>query len=168
MANSPGQGRRPKPPQVRIFSGAHRNDRHGSKDAVGSERVLSELPDPPRGKRAEFKKRWQEYGSEMARIGILTARDLPALELLCDAHQQAAEAEESLEEAGDPYLPTMGGGLQRHPAFTTLREARSLIQKMQLNLGFSPVGRSSVPPTVETGKTKGVQNISRRSEAAGE
>ena len=165
MTRTPGQGRKPKPPQLRIADGTHRNDRHGQKKAVGSEKVLNEVPKPPTGKGKNFQKWWKHYAGEMLATGTLTARDIAPLEVLCDAQEELAAAMQTMDQAeidGMLYLPTMGGAMVKHPVFTVISSLRKTILTYQLNLGFTPTGRSKVPPSVVTDKSSKVQGMNRK------
>ena len=152
--------RHPKAPSLRIADGTHRNGVHGPKEAYGSETLLTEVPKPPAKKKTEFVRRWKQYGGEMLQVGVLTARDLPALEALCDAHQDEADARADIARNGD-YFPTMSG-MARHPAFVTMEKARAFIQQAQMNLGFSPMGRAKVPPATGITKSSKVQGMNRK------
>jgi len=154
-------GRPPKPPQLRIHDGTHRDDRHGPRAAIGVEKVLTVCPRPTAKKRVVFVKWWKHYCAELITVGVLTARDLAAVETLCDAHQDEADARQALSRAEEQYMPTMSGGLARHPAFITMENARRVVVTMQVNLGFSPVGRNKVPPTAVSDKSK-VQGMNRK------
>ena len=153
--------RHPKAPSLRIADGTHRKGVHGPKEAYGAETVLTELPKPPAKKRAEFVRRWKQYGEQMLSVGVLTARDLPALEQLCDAHQDEFDARQDIQTNGQ-YFPTMGGGIARHSGFVTMEKARAFIQQAQMNLGFSPMGRAKVPPAVGNAKSSKVQGMNRK------
>lgn len=151
-------------PQLRIAKGTHRKDRHGEKAAVGAEQLLAAVPKCPAGKGKEFQKWWKHYCGEMVTTGTLTARDLAPLEMLCDAHQELARAHQVLSEAeadGIDYVPTMGGGMAKHPVFNVIATCRRQIAAYQVNLGFTPTGRSRVPPSITTDKAK-VQSMKRR------
>lgn len=152
--------RHPKAPSLRIADGTHRKGVHGPKEAYGAETVLTELPRAPAKKKAEFTRRWKQYAGELLAVGVLTARDLPALEALCDAHQDEADARADIQKNGD-YFPTMSG-MARHPGFVTMEKARAFIQQAQMNLGFSPMGRAKVPPALGNTKSSKVQGMNRK------
>lgn len=139
-------GRPPKAPELRIADGTHRKDRHGSKEQYGAETVIDKVPRCPDNKGEEFAKRWKRYCGEMLRVGVLTSRDLDAIEQLCDAHEDQARAQAALIRDGD-FIPTQTG-FARHPAMLTIEKARIFIMQAQINLGFSPSGRIKVPPKV--------------------
>ena len=153
-------GRPPKAPTIRIADGTHRKDRHGPAETLGAETLISEAPKPPSKRRAVFNRWWKHYSEEMVRVGVLTSRDLAALEMLCDARQDESDARDAIKRDGD-YFPTMSG-MARHPAFTTLEKARAFVHQAQQAMGFSPVGRFKVPPVVGVAKSNKVQGLNRK------
>lgn len=155
-------GRPPKAPQLRIADGTHRKDRHGSKEQYGAEQVIEKVPRCPEGKGEEFARRWKFYCAEMLRVGVLTTRDLPSIEQLCDAHEDQARAQRDLEREGG-YIVTQGGGVARHPGMLTIEKARVYILQAQINLGFSPSGRVKVPPKIAAAvKSNKVAGLDRK------
>lgn len=155
-------GRPPKPPELRLASGTHRNHRHGPRDAIGTETVLTKVPRiPDKSKRPEFRLRWKQYCSCLIDVGRLTIRDLPAIEGICDAHQDYFDAQEKLKNPADQYLKT-ANGLVRHPAFTTLERCRKFIADEQPNLGFGPSGRTRFPPVKAAGPSNQIQTLNRK------
>lgn len=153
-------GRPPKPPELRIADGTHRADRHGDKNAYGSESYIDSMPKCPDGKQPTFRKWWRHYCLAMIKVGQLTERDTSAIEQLCDAHQEVFDAEKELSEAGR-YRETPFG-ISAHPALKTLLLSRKQIQTAQINLGFGAVGRSKVPPRNTTDPKKGVSGLKRK------
>lgn len=154
-------GRPPTPPQLRIADGTHRDDRHGSKEAIGLEKLIDTVPPiTDKTKRAEYKKRWKSYSKLMIDVGILTARDLPLLEQLCDAHQALIDA---LKELGGPenHYSNTKQGFVRHPALATSERLRKDIVGIQQLLGFGPRARASVPPV------QSLLNTSKKSDSVG-
>ncbi len=139
------KGRPPKAPELRIADGTHRRDRHGDKDAFGKEQYLESVPACPSGKKPTFRKHWRRYCEALIAVGQLTTRDIPAIEELCEAHQECFEAESSIKSAGARYVETPFG-ISAHPAVGTILKVRKLIHGMQIALGFTAVGRSKVPP----------------------
>ena len=155
-------GRPPKPPELRLANGTHRNHRHGPRDAIGTETVLSKVPHiPDKSKRPEFRRRWKQYCSCLIAVGRLTSRDLPVIEGICDAHQHYFDAQEHLKDPAKWYIET-ASGLARHPAFVTLDRCRKFIADEQPNLGFGPSGRARFPPMVAAGQTSQIQTMNRR------
>ena len=156
------RGRPPKAPELRIADGTHRKDRHGSKEQYGAETVIEKVPKCPESKGEEFARRWKRYCGEMLRVGVLTSRDLDAIEQLCDAHEDQARAQFALRQDGD-FVSTQGGGVARHPAMLTVEKARIYILQAQINLGFSPSGRVKVPPKVSAiTKSNKVAGLNRK------
>jgi phage terminase small subunit len=105
----------PTPPQLRVANGTHRKDLHGSATAIKSEPVLIKVPPVPRGKRAEFKRRWKFVCQQLVNVGILTGRDVFGVEQLCDAYQEVYDAEQRIKKDG-LYMRGRQAGLVLHPA----------------------------------------------------
>jgi P27 family predicted phage terminase small subunit len=154
------RGRPPKPPELRIADGTHRKDRHGDIESFGAEVLLSSIPKCPDRKGPVFKSCWRHYAERLIQVGQLCARDIKPLEALCDAHQDESDAREIMSQQG-AYFETMSG-LSRHPAWNTIEKLRKFIQDAQINLGFSPAGRSKVPPTVQGAKKSSLQSLNRK------
>lgn len=160
-----GQGRPPTPPQIRIAKGTHRDDRHGSKAAIGAEKLLDSVPKVPSGKGEAFKRWWKHYASEMLAAGTLTARDVAPLEMLCDAHQLLADAQvkhDDAERNGELYMPTITGAIAKHPVFQVIAQASKTIAMYQINMGFTPTGRSKVPPANVQSQRNSVSGMNRK------
>lgn len=154
------KGRPPKAPELRIADGTHRKHRHGDIEAYGAEVLITKLPKAPDNKGQVFLDCWKHYAQRLIEVGQLSQRDLKPLEALCDAHQDESDAREALRQDG-PYFATMQG-ISRHPAWNTIENLRKFIQAAQINYGFSPVGRSKVPPTVQGKKQSSLQSLNRK------
>lgn len=156
------RGRPPKAPQLRIADGTHRKHRHGSKEQYGAETVIEKVPKVPDNKSEVFSRYWKRYCQDMLRVGVLTSRDLSAIEQLCDAHDDQDRAQQAIARDGD-YVTTQGGGVQRHPGMLTIEKARLFIMQAQVALGFTPIGRVKVPPKVAASvKSNKVAGLDRK------
>lgn len=159
-------GGQPKPPQLHIIQGTFREDRHGSKDAVLSEQVLSKVPAPPPMVSAVFKRWWKSYCEDLIQVGVLTQRDLKAVHMLCDAHEQFELACEIRDEAtrnGTLYSYNDSGNPVKHPVLAEILSLRPIIQKYQKELGMTPTARLRITPRIPDQKTKkpAVQSMNR-------
>lgn len=151
----------PKPPQLRISKGTHREARHGAKESFGEDALLISVPKAPSGKGSVFVKWWKHYATKMIAVNSLTDRDIAALEQLCDAHHRLANAEKQLAEDGE-YFKDDYGNIKRHPALLTVEKCAALIRSRQNDLGFSPTGRLRVPARKKVDESTGVETLSRK------
>jgi P27 family predicted phage terminase small subunit len=110
------------------------------------------IPQPPRGRGTEFVKRWREYAKIMAEGGNLDTRYLPALEMLCDAHQQIIEADNDLVAAGGRYVQSEKGTIMAHPACVRRETAKREVLKYQQELCLTPATHSKAKQTKKTVK----------------
>ena len=114
-------------------------------------------PQPPRGRGDEFVFRWRMYARIMFDTGILMPQFMPALEQLCDAHQQIVDADEDLRANGGRYLHSEKGTVMAHPACVRRETAKRDVLKYQQELCLTPTtsGRKPVAKksaSVETAK----------------
>lgn len=131
----------PTPPQLRLAAGTHMPKRHGDAAAIEAEKRFEKVPPAPRSKGAEFKRRWKQYGEALVAVGILTERDLPCLELLCDAHQERADCERTIRKDG-LFLETKYNGRKLHPAAVHRQRSYDLIVRLQKELCCTPMSRA--------------------------
>lgn len=160
-------GGQPKPPQLHIIQGTFREDRHGSRDAVMSEEVLKRVPTAPAMSSDVFKRWWKSYCDDLIQVGVLTQRDLKAVQMLCDAHEQMEKASDIRDEAernGMLYYLNDSGNYVKHPALAEINALRTVIQKYQKELGMTPTARLRITPKIPDQSKKkngGVQSMSR-------
>jgi P27 family predicted phage terminase small subunit len=95
------------------------------------------IPQPPRGRGTEFVKRWREYVLIMHEVGTLLPRYYPALEMLCDAHQQIVLADAVLATDGT-YMVSEKGTVMAHPACVRRESAKREVLKYQQELCLTP------------------------------
>lgn len=138
-------GRPPKPPQLKILTGTHRPDRHGSAAAISAERRIVTPPEPPLGKCEEFAARWNGYCGVLIGAGVLTGRDLGCLEVLCDAHVLLKDSTDALKKDGQ-YQTDKKGTVKAHPALIRKEQAIKMILQYQTQLGLTPSARAKVAP----------------------
>jgi len=112
-----------------------------------SDSVKYQSPQPPRGRGDEFVARWRSYARLMFDTGILHDQFMPALEMLCDAHQQMLEADETLTKDGR-YLTSEKGTMMAHPACVRRETAAANVLKYQKELCLTPT-TSGRRPTIK-------------------
>lgn len=104
---------------------------------------ISEVPKAPDhlsdGARAE----WNLLAPAAVSIGTLTAVDLRAMELLCDALATIAELTEAVRVEGYT-LQTGDGGRKGNPLLRSISEQRSQAMKLLASFGLTPLGRMSI------------------------
>lgn len=82
MAGKRGKGGRPpKPVPVRIADGTHRNDRHGSVDALVQP---AEAPEKPHFENAAAADLWDTLVAELIELGVAKSTDAALLQSMCE------------------------------------------------------------------------------------
>ena len=141
----------PKPLHKHLADGTFRADRHGNKEAIQSDPLLTVIPPVPRPHKTEhktFQGWWDYYAQQMIDAGILVARDLGALTMLCDAHEQLAKADAAIKRDG-LYLTTEKGGTVAHPAVVRRENAKREIFAYQKELSLTVRARATAGPVVQ-------------------
>jgi len=107
-------------------------------------------PQPPRGRGDEFVARWRAYARLMHETGILQDQFMPALEMLCDAHQQITDADEDLKANGGRYIYSDKGTAMAHPACVRRETAKRDVLKYQQELCLTPTTSGRKPAKAKT------------------
>jgi P27 family predicted phage terminase small subunit len=104
---------------------------------------LTEAPEPPPRLSEKAQGEWRILAPIVTQLGVLTAADMRAFQLLCECLGTAAEAEDMLREEG-MTLPTVGGGTRAHPAIKAMEIARNQAARLMTEFGLTPKGRQAV------------------------
>jgi P27 family predicted phage terminase small subunit len=133
---------------------------------VVQEDSITKVPPCPVSGNPVFKKWWNRYCEDLIRVGVLTARDLAAVEMLCSAHASLERVTEVLTEAeenGSLYLMTDNGSYSKHPGLGEAAGLRKTIESYQHKLGLDPTARIRITPKVPQDKVKGkVAGLNRK------
>lgn len=109
----------------------------------------------PPGEANRFRQWWEHYCEALISAGVLVARDLTCIAMLCDAHLQMEAAELVLQQEGR-YRETDKGGVQAHPANVRRETAKREIAACQKELAMTPIARMKGGPVMQdpdAGKT---------------
>lgn len=104
-------------------------------------------PPPPDGMSSRAAAEWTRVAPLVVSLGLLTASDLRALELLVEMLATEAQLRETLDREG-LTIATGAGGSKAHPALRALSDARTQAARLLDAFGLSPRGRQAIdaPP----------------------
>jgi P27 family predicted phage terminase small subunit len=130
------------------LQGTARADRQPHADYASR---LRELPPAPRSLPPDARRIWRNLAAITVGLGVLTAADLPLLELLVVTIGAEAHARATLKADG-LTIGAGSGGRKKHPAAAIAETARSQALTMMREFGLSPKARQSVdtapPPQI--------------------
>ena len=101
------------------------------------------LPKAPVTLNKYGKKLWNEYGEMFMNVGLLTAGDLIALEMLCSSYGRWVKAELDVAESGE-VLVSDTGGVYQNPVLSVANRAYDNLKKMLAEFGLTPAERTRV------------------------
>lgn len=141
------RGPKPKPTALRVFEGdpgrllakRHGEAQPGIPDAV---------PQPPEWLGKIGKAKWRELAPHLYPIGLLTAVDVDALALYCEAWDELFAMRALIDESGAVAVSEKGGEYQ-HPAVGIKNKAIQRIKQFGALFGVGPatrVGLNVAPP----------------------
>lgn len=108
---------------------------------------LTVAPPPPPGMSSRAAAEWVRVAPLVVSLGLLSASDLRALELLAETLATEAQLRETLDREG-LTIATGTGGSKAHPALRALSDARAQAARLLDAFGLSPRGRQAIdaPP----------------------
>ncbi|MFP3506525.1 phage terminase small subunit P27 family [Burkholderia sp. SIMBA_062] len=108
---------------------------------------LDEAPPPPDGVSYRAATEWTRVAPLVMSLGLLTASDLRALELLAETLATEAQLRETLDREG-LTIATGSGESKAHPALRALSDARAQSARLLDAFGLSPRERQAIdaPP----------------------
>lgn len=129
---------RPNPPTaLKLLRGGHK------------ERINDDEPMPDDGTpecpstNPDIVEVWQYTVRQLSRMRIVTMADRDALYAYCTHVVQFRLAQKMIERDG-PIITGSHGGLQRHPATNTIREASAAIKAYSTVFGLTPGARAGI------------------------
>lgn len=140
---------RPKPSHLKVVQGTVRKDRVNKREP----KPKLETPKPPGWMSDEGKVMWGRFSVQLEQMGVLTAADGPALELLVTSYLEFVKLEKQLADEGYTYLTVATNGervTKANPAASMLREARQQHRMLLIEFGLTPAARTKVH-TVQRG-----------------
>jgi len=140
------RGPPPKPTVLKALEGTYRPDRAVPNEP---EPALGAPPCPPHLSGAG-KVAWEFFVEELLQLGVLAVRDGPALEMLCSAYAEFAQANEIVEREGLTFRGTTKSGemLLPHPAVRIRADAWRRVHRMLVEFGLTPSARTRVSALV--------------------
>ena len=99
--------------------------------------------DPPGWLRSEAVEVWQRLAPDLERRGVLTAWDVDALAILCDAIVQYRQASALVAHAG-VIIKGRRDGAVKNPALQIVRDTAQTIRAYCQEFGLTPSARSGV------------------------
>ncbi|MDN7458178.1 MULTISPECIES: phage terminase small subunit P27 family [Burkholderia] len=110
---------------------------------------LDIAPPPPAGMSSRAAAEWVRVAPLVVSLGLLSASDLRALELLAETLATEVRLRETLDREG-LTIATGTGGSKAHPALRALSDARAQAARLLDAFGLSPRGRQAIdaPPPV--------------------
>lgn len=141
------RGPAPKPTPLRVLHG-DRKDRINNAEPVPSTAPIR----PPRWLSKPARVVWRAYAPDLQTQGVLTAWDVEALAIWCDAVVRRRAALEQLEELGpvrevpiiDKDGELVGTRLVKNPWTFVLTECDAQVQRYGARFGLTPSDRSQL------------------------
>lgn len=138
------KGRKPKPTHLKLVQG-----NPGKRALNKSEpKPRRERPSPPAHVSDKARETWGYVAAILDDMGVLTATDALALEVLCEAYSDFLGARSELNQFGSNYYETTnatGGVMHRaHPAVAVMQDADRRIKAWLAEFGMTPSARSRV------------------------
>lgn len=103
---------------------------------------LRAVPSAPTRLSRMARAHWERVGALAVGAGVLTGRDLAALELVAEALETVERATRTLRREG--LVLRSGKARKAHPALGALRDARSIALRCLIELALTPRSRGSV------------------------
>ncbi|HET8684988.1 MAG TPA: phage terminase small subunit P27 family [Micromonosporaceae bacterium] len=141
------RGPAPKPTNLRLLHG-DRKDRVNDAEP----RPSTSAVEPPRWLPADALAIWREYAPDLVRKGVLTAWDVEAFAVCCDAAARRRRAVAVLQRDGEVLeLPVFdkngkltGHRLGRSPWLLVLNQADAQLQRWAARFGLTPSDRTQL------------------------
>src|SRR5579859_4068277 len=138
-------GRRPKPTHLKLVQG---NPGKRALNAEAEPREPRVLPPAPDHMTVMAKEAWYHLAPLLDQMGILTAADLKALEMACEAYAEVRECRDAIELAGGGTYETrnLAGEVmfRARPEAARLADADRRFRGWLIEFGLTPAARSKV------------------------
>ncbi len=104
------------------------------------------LPEAPEELSDDAQRIWQEYGAQLAMLGVMSRIDGATFATFCQTYARWLECNTYLRDA--PLLVDRpGGGLEINPALKVLDQLQSQLLKVAGEFGLSPSSRAKITTT---------------------
>ncbi len=136
-------GRKPKPTHLKILAGNPGKRPLNTEEPKSKRKLLK----PPAHLSKEAKKHFKVIAKELDVMGVLTAIDEKALELLIDAYCEYIQAREVVDREGMTYTTcTKTGDTMRRalPEVAIAADAWKRIRTMMAEFGMTPSSRTRI------------------------
>jgi P27 family predicted phage terminase small subunit len=144
-------GRPRDPKALKVIRGTFRGDRNPKNEPEPGK--LDETPKAPSHLNRWGKALWKRTAAELVKLEMLTAVDLPALELLCDQYGIYRELKDAITHTVDElgvrsrctvadYL--RGRNSQTMPEYSAMKTALEKYRSIMTEFGLSPASRNKI------------------------
>ena len=134
-------GRKPKPRVVKELAGTLRPDRLNPDEPMPV--ALDKVPACPRHITGEARKQWRRTAKVLVATGVLTAGDLPALEMFCTLYARWRDAQAKLD-ASNVMLRNADGVFYQNPYLRIADDCLKQMRGYMVEFGITPSSRSRV------------------------
>jgi len=135
------KGRKPVPTEVKELRGTARADRMIKDEPEFP--IPGRMPSPPASLREDGEKLWRALGKLLLDVGLFTAGDAIALEMLCIAYDRMIRANRQLETR-DEVLLSENGFAYQNPWLQIANKAWDQVKGMLAEFGLTPAERTRV------------------------
>lgn len=154
------RGRKPTPTALRLIQG-----NPGRRPLPSGEpRPKAKVPSRPKWLEPEARREWTRVCRELAALGILSILDRAMLALYCVAWGDYVELVALIKKEGWT-VGTGEGGVKRHPAASSLREAHDRVRSAASELGLTPAARVRLAYPKDHGFRDPLEDLERRRQA---
>lgn len=129
------RGTKPKPTPVKAFEG----DIHKERWNPNEPKPQPVCPAPPRWMNRAEKREWRRVAPVLARMGVLTEADLPALEAYCTCYAKWREAR---EKAKVGVIETKSGYVTQNPLINVEQKYLAQMRLLLAEFGMTPSSRT--------------------------
>lgn len=145
-----GQGRPSKPTPLKVLHGDRKDRVNSAEPQPAAGPVV-----PPDGLSDAALSVWAQLAPDLERQGVLTAWDVPAFAVVCDAVARHRKASEILDLEGETGSNRFGERVVR-PWFRVWCDTAAVLAKLGARFGLTPSDRASLKVGAgESSDTKG-------------
>lgn len=136
--NAPGQGRKPKPPEVHALNG-----NPGKRPVPNPIPVPLDRPAAPENYDEARVKLWDYFCDAIQGMGLQTSINAPCLELLVDSFYAYRQMQQELQSTEDFVLFTKAG-MSLSAYFRARKALFAEVMQLLVQFGFTPVARAQL------------------------
>ena len=107
------------------------------------------MPSPPKDLTPEGEELWRNLGKMLLDVGLFTAGDAIALEMLCISYGRMKQANRKVVETGTVLKSTETGGIYQNPYLHVANKAWDQVNKLLSQFGLTPAERTRVLAAIQ-------------------